>query len=81
MAEILERLQQAPQVGIKLTRIENFKARANLAPDIKKQRASARPEASPTPSNVIPNRGAAEQSRCANHSMTHTGPYDAISDT
>jgi hypothetical protein len=28
-----------------------------------------------------PNRGAAGQLQCAYRSMTHTGPYDAISDT
>ena len=48
---------------------------------LKKLRASARPEVSPTPSCVIRNRGAAARSHCADHSMTRTGPYDSISDT
>jgi hypothetical protein len=48
---------------------------------LKKLRASARPEASPTPSYVIRNRGAAARSHCADHPMTRTGPYDSISDT
>src|SRR4029078_3361190 len=47
----------------------------------KSLRASARLEVSATPSFVIPNRGAAGQPHCARYSMTHTGPYDAISDT
>ena len=47
----------------------------------KSLRASARLKVSATPSFVIPNRGAAGQPHCARYSMTHTGPYDAISDT
>ena len=47
----------------------------------KSLRASARLEVSPTPSFAITNRGAAGQPHCARYSMTHTGPYDAISDT
>jgi hypothetical protein len=43
--------------------------------------AAARLEVPPTPSFVIRNRGAAGQPHCARYSMTHTGPYDAISDT
>src|SRR5262249_17525032 len=53
----------------------------NIKQTSKGLRASARLEVSPTPSNVIRNRGAAGQTQCADYSMTHTGPYDAISDT
>ena len=85
MAQILERLQQTSQVRIELARRKNFPAHTNnrfqKTSRLKKLRASARPEVSPTPSYVIRNRGAAAQSHCADHSMTHTGPYDSISDT
>ena len=87
MAEILERLQQASQGRVELARRKIFKrASAYEQPTsknsaLKKLRASARPEVSPTPSYVIRNRGAAARSHCADHSMTRTGPYDSISDT
>jgi hypothetical protein len=45
------------------------------------RRASARLSVSPTPSVVIRNRGAAEQSLRADFPVTRTGPYDAIFDS
>ena len=70
------------QVSFQIARIKTFqthKQTPTLTPKI--LRASARPEVSPTPSNVTRNRGAAGQPHCADHAMTHAGPYDSISDT
>jgi hypothetical protein len=84
VAEILERLQQTSQVRFELAR-QNFSSAYEQPTSknsaLKKLRASARPEVSPTPSCVTRNRGAAARSHCADHSMTRTGPYDSISDT
>jgi hypothetical protein len=75
MAEILERVQQAPQ-----------SRRLSARKRVQKLLSSKRPEGVGETRNLADalcrhrNRGAADQPHCARHSMAKPGPHDAILD-